>query len=510
MARARTDTIERLLVLLAEHASAWPALWSAYPALLAYVARHGAWHLSCIGRHADAVAFLGRLRAFELREELMTPQQESAALVDGLAALRSCTDDEAERIDGGVLVALMQISQDRALLRPGCRLLSHRAPDALAEAFAADPNPSAAVAYVLAEEIARRVSTSGDRAAWMELARIGGDHDHAIQYTALYAFKYVAAANPDWLDVETLQPFAAGGPYDRLAATTLLLYLALQGNQFPARFDVPSFWAPRWGYNAEEVWLLRGAMRFRGLLAVEDEDAAAELAYYTTIEARRLSLLERLGPDETVLRTVIEGYWSLVSSLDVLSRLTSGLRHHPLAAELGWLLMVSPYWEVSEEGSALLARFASVDVRWEEELLEWAVAEDTTTWWGALVALRLHAERTGRQDALFTALRVQSRSDSPQLQGNCANTLQTLITSAGPARREELLHLFQDELRLLLHGQDVWAPNEILLMLEQLGEERDAWATLLAADDAPLLRATPDWRTLVAGEWGDILTERLA
>ena len=510
MPRVRVSSLDRLISLLAAHAEAWFSLWESCPPLLGYLARNGAWHLVRAGRCADAVAFLGRLRGFDGREEVVSPQEENAALADGLVALKRCTAAEAQRVDGPTLASLLRAVHDRDLLRLGCRLLAGRSAAEIAQAFSYEPNPSAAVAYVLAEEIARVVDASADRKAWEKLAAIGEDHEHPIQYTALYAFKYVAATRPDWLNADILRPFAIGGPYDRLAATTLLLFLALQGHVFPVQFSESAFWEPRWPYNEEEISLLRGAMYFRGLTVAEGDDARDELGFYTNVEQRRFGVLRRLGPDDTLLRMVVEGYWSLVSSLETLSRISIGLLGHPLAEDVAWLLMVSPYWEVSEVGSSLLARFAALDARWEELLIRWSVNEDTTTWWGALVALRIHAERTGREEPLFAALRVQARSDSAQLRGNCANTLQTLISSSAPNRRIELLHTFVDELRELLHGDDVWAVHEVLLMLEQLGEDREACVALLDADRAPLLEHTPEWRELVAAEWGDLVTERLS
>lgn len=511
MTHLRRESLERVLLLLAEHADAWPALWEQHPALLSYLARHGAWHLTRVGRVPEAIAFLGRLLAFEAREALITPSQQSAALLDGLVAVGLCPPEREEDVEGTALAALLLSVQDRSLLRAGCALLAGRPIDVLGEAFAEDPNPSSAVAYVLAEELARRVLAEDDQETWRALAEVGGDNDHAIQYTALYAFKYVASARPEWLTPAILRPFATGGPYDRLAVTTLLLYLALQGHPFPTRFDVPEFWRPRWAYNNEEIVLLKGAMAFRGLTDVEenDPDVAESAEGYREAERRRVACLARLGQGDALLRMILEDYWRLTSRLDDLGRLRAVLRHHAEAEEFVWLLMVSPFWEATEAGSALLARFAALDEAWEARALAWATEGDQSTWWGALVALRLLAERTGREEALFTALRVQSAHGSAQLLGNCANTFQTLILAASPIRRASLLEAFMDELRGLLHGTDVWAVNEMLILLEGIEDEREDLVARWDADRAPLLVHTPDWRELSATNWGDILHERL-
>lgn len=509
MTQLRRESLERLLLLLAAHAEAWPVLWEESPALLGYLARHGAWHLARVGRVPEAVSFLARLAAFPEREHLLYPEQEHAARTDGLLALRHCPTERYSDVDGPMLAGLLLSVQDRALLRPGCAILARRPLDVAADAFADDPNPSASVAYVLAEELARGVIARSDEDGWHVLRAVALDHDHALQYTALYAFKYVALERPGWLTHDALRPFAVGGPYDRLAATTLLLYLALQGDAFPTRFEEPAFWNPQWAYNREEIDLLRGALRFRGLRAPDGADDEDALEGYAIIEARRLQVLAQLGPDEAQLKTLLEDYWRLVTRLEELTRLGAGLRTHPLASELTWLWMVSPYWEVSEVGSALAARFAALDPRWDEVLRAWATDVDETTWWGALVALRLLGERSGRIEPLFEALRVQSRSESAQLRGNCANTLQTLIGAASGRRRTDLLEAFEDELRHLLHSTDVWAVNEVLHLLEALDDERDVWAARLDADEAPLLRRTPGWREEGAAGWGDAVTEIL-
>jgi hypothetical protein len=511
MTHLRRESLERVLLLLAEHADAWPALWEQHPALLSYLARHGAWHLARVGRVPEAIAFLGRLLAFEAREALLTPSQQSATLLDGLVAVGLCPPEREDEVEGTALAALLLSVQDRSLLRAGCALLAGRPLDALGEAFAEDPNPSSAVAYVLAEELARRVLAEDDQEAWQALAEVGGDNDHAIQYTALYAFKYVASARPEWLTPAILGPFATGGPYERLAVTTLLLYLALQGDPFPTRFDVPEFWRPRWAYNKEEIVFLKGAMAFRGLTGTEadDPDVAESAEKYRETERRCAACLARLGQGDALLRGILGDYWRLTSRLDDLGRLRAGLRHHPEAEEFLWLLMVSPFWEAVEAGSALLARFAALDDAWAARALAWATEDDQTTWWGALVALRLLAARTGREEALFAALRVQSTHGSAQLLGNCGNTLHTLILAASPSRRTSLLEAFGEELRGLLHGEDVWAVHEVLMLLEGLEDAREDLAVRWDADQAPLLAHTPDWRDLSATQWGDIIHARL-
>ncbi len=511
MTRFRHESTEHLFLLLAQDAEAWPGLFEQAPELLGYLARHGSWHLARVGRVPEAIAFLGRLLSFEARESLLTPSQQSAALHYGLVAVSLCPPEREDEVDGASLATLLLAVQDRSLLRPGCALLARRPLAVVRESFAANPNPSAAAAYVLAEELARRVLARDDREAWDTLAEVAADHEHPLSYAALYAFKYVACERSAWLSDEVVRPFATGGPYDRLAVTTLLLHLALQGDPFPTRFDAPEFWRPTWEYNAEEVLLLKGAMAFRGLWPADDDDPdVAECAEgYRETEHRRLACLGRLGTHDALLRGILEDYWRLTSRLDDLGRLRESLRHHPEAEELVWLLMVSPYWEASEAGSALLARFAALDEAWEARARAWATEDDQTTWWGALVALRLLAERTGREDALFAAIRVQSSHGSAQLRGNCANTLHTLLLAASPERRTALLHTFRDVLRDLLHGEDIWAPNEVLMLLEGLEDEREAWAARLDADAAPLLRHTPEWRELTAEEWGDLLHERL-
>jgi hypothetical protein len=513
MKRARTHTVVAGARRLATHAEAWPDRWEGAPSVLGYFGRHGAWHLATAGRVADAVAFVARLLASPLRESLVSPEQAAAAVSHGLGALALATTHEADAVDGQALVELLLAAHDRALLRPACRLLAGRTMEALAEAFAAHPNPSVAAAYVLAEELARRIVADDDRAAWEELARVGADHEHPVQYSALYAFKYVGCARPRWLSVELLEPFATGGPYDRLAVTTLLLYLALQGDPFPASFDVPAFWEPRWEYNREEISLVRGAMAFRGLAPPRptgfpgDDDALAD---YLAIEERRAALSEELPPDApAAVRTIVSEYWRLVGSLEAVSALPVSIRDRAYARELGWLLLVSPYWEVSEGGSSLLARFAVVDDAWRDLLLSWATGDDPSTWWGALAALRLFAGRTGREEELFEALRVQSRAESAQLRGNCANTLHTLVAGAAPARRDALLARFEGELRALLHGEDVWEVNEVLLLAEHLEAQGVPWEEAWDAANAPLLALVPDWREAGASAFGDAVSARV-
>ncbi|MEN9797311.1 MAG: hypothetical protein RL653_1007 [Pseudomonadota bacterium] len=507
MKHLRFSSLEALLLRLAEDATAWPELLAHSPALLGYLARHGAWHLARVGRIPSTIEFLGRLLAFEERGVLMSVQQQTAALSDGLAAVGLCPRDQAAEVNGAALGELLLSVQDRRLLRPGCALLAGRSLDMIADAFAADPNPSAAAAYVVAEELARQVLAHEDREAWLDMARVGADPEHGAQYTALYAFKYVGGLRPDWLTPEILRPFLTGGPYDRLAVTTMLLHLGLSGHDFPARLDLPEFWQPLWRYNAEEIALVRGAMLFRGISAPADDDAQAAATQFRALEARRVRALAGLAEEEHALRSILEGYWRLTAQLDDLGRLGPSLRHHAVVDDLAWLLLCSPYWEVSEYGSALLARFASVDRAWEQRLLDWATGDDDLPWWGALVALRLLAERTGREESLFQALEIQSRSDSAQLRGNCANTLQTLIRSADRERRESLLVRFSGELRALLHGDDVWAVNELLLLLEGLEDDMERWAERLEADAAPLVRLTPGWRASGATEWGDLVTQ---
>jgi hypothetical protein len=522
MTHLRDKSLERLLTYLAAHAESWPTLWEHEPALLGYLARHGAWHLTRVGRVPAAVAFLDRLLAFERREALLTPSEQTAAVLEGLVAVGLCPLEREDEVDGMALVGLMLAVQDRAILRSGCALLARRPLEKVGEAFALNPNPSAAVAYVLAEEIARRVLVNDDRVTWETLARIGADGGHTIQYSAVYAFKYVAGTRPEWLDDQILRPFATGGPYERLAVTTLLLYLVLQGHTFPVSFDVPEFWQPQWAYNKEEILFLKGAIAFMGLggSAENEERSVFECAEgYRLVERRRAACLTRLHESAhspwsgdgigTVLQGILEDYWCLTSRLDDLGRLHSGLRHHPEAEEFVWLLMVSPFWEAVETGSVLLARFSSLDEDWEARAFAWATDDDQMTWWGGLVALRVLAERTGREEVLFATLRVQVAQGSPQLLGNCANTLHTFLLAASPQRRASLLELFEIELRTLLHGEDIWAPHEVLMLLEGLGDLREVWAERLAADRAPLLIHTPDWRDIPAREWGDTLHTRL-
>ena len=510
-AHVRSEGLEHLLLLLASHAEAWPELWETSPSLLGYLARQGAWHLARVGRVPEAVAFLDRLLAFEGRAWLLTLEQTATAQEAALVALSFCPTERRDDVDGPALVRLLLSVQNRTLLRPGCALLAQRDLDVIGAAFADDPNPSAAAAYVLAEELAQRVIASEDEAGWRQLAEIAADHDHAIQYTALYAFKYIATERPRWLTTEVLRPFATGGPFDRLAVTTLLLFLALQGDPFPSQFDLAEFWEPKWAYNTEEIELLHGAMAFRDLCpgAGRPADLGQRAEMYHTIERRRQETLQRLETDDSHLRSLLESYWHLTTRLDDLGRLPTTLREHACAPDIIWLLMVSPFWEVSEDGSALLARFAARDEAWGKIALAWAVGDDQTTWWGALVALRLLAERTGRDDALFEAVRVQCAKGSAQLRGNCANTLHTLVLAATSQRREELLHAFSEEFRMLLHDEDVWAVNEILLLLEGLEDQRELWAQRWDADHAPLLRHTPDWRDITASEWGDVVHTRL-
>jgi hypothetical protein len=504
----RPTSLARFVDMLATHADSWPENWADCRPMMAYLARHGPWHLAVARQVPEAVAFLTRLGKLAEREQLLTPEQESATRLDGLLALGLCPRARAHELPGPDVVALLVTTPDQAAVRPGAALLARRSLSELEEAFRDAPNVSAAVLYVVAEEIARHVLAEDDRPRWEALRAMARELESPIQYLALYAFKYVAAARPGWLSQDALEPFATGGPYDRLAATTLLLYLALQGERFPSAFEVRAFWQPRWEYNRKELRLLRGAMRFRGLPIPEAAKGDDDLSLFRAIESRRLQVLESLPPGEERLREILEGYWSLVARLPELGPVGGSMSQGPHAEDVLWLLIVSPYWEVSEMASGVMARLAAVEERWERLLHLWATQPDDATWWGALVGLRLLAERTGRDTSLFEAVRVQSRSPSAQLRGNCANALNSLIGAAPPLRQTELLEAALPELRLLLHGSDVWEANEVLMLLESLGERREAWAVRLDADDAPLLRWTPEWRHLSAAGWGHVVTER--
>jgi hypothetical protein len=504
----RQTSLTRIADLLAAHAARWPELWGDCPSVLAYVARHGPWHLAATRQVPEIVSFLTRLGELADRERLLTPEEESTTRLEGLVALGLCPPPRAGEISGPDLVALLVTTPDRAAVRPGAALLARRSIQALEEAFRDAPNVSAAVLYVIAEEVAQQVVATEDRPRWEALQAVACDLESPIQYLALYAFKYVAASRPSWLTRDALEPFATGGPYDRLAATTLLLYLALQGHIFPSHFHVISFWRPRWDYNHEELRLLRGAMRFRGLPIPEAARGDDDLDLFQGIEARRTAALNALPPDEQPNRWLLEGYWSLVDRLPELGRVASRVSRGPLAEHVLWLLIVSPYWEVNELASGVMARLAASEERWELLLHTWATQDDGATWWGAMVGLRLLAERTGRLTGLLEAVRVQSRSPSAQLRGNCANALGSLIGAAPPLRQAELLEAFLPELRLLLHGSDVWEVNEVLMLLESLDDRRETWAAHMDADAAPLLRWTPDWRLLPAAGWGQRVTER--
>jgi hypothetical protein len=504
--RLRPESLDAIVSLLARRAAAWPELAESHPELVGYFARQGAWHLVRAGKLPEAIDLLGRLLAFDERGHFVTPRQQTVALADGLAPLARYPRDRVADFDARVLASLLSVVQDRGIIRAGCRLLSRLPLEELDAAFSGGANPSSAVVYVLAECLARDVLDSDDRAGWQRLAEVAQDHESAIQYAAIYAFKYVGCERPDGLTVDLVRPFAVAGPYDRLAATTLLLFLALQGNDFPLRFDVPEFWEPVWAYNAEEIELLRGAMSFRGLVRAEDAEDDALAAPFHDAESRRLSLLAALGEGDVALRSLFEDYWRLTTRLDDLGRLRPVQLPERIRVEAIWLLLVSPLWEVSEAGSTLAAALASMDEEWAIRLTEWATWDDETSWWGALVALRLVADQTGNDEGLFAALRVQSRSESAQLRGNCANTIQTLVAGASRARQMALLTTFEEEIRLLVHGDDVWAVNEILILLESLGDAREAWAERWAVDAAPLIRLTPDWRDEEASNWGDYVT----
>lgn len=192
-------------------------------ALFGYLARHGSWHLAAVGRHATTVDFLVRLEGHEARERLLTVERWSAALAEGLSVLRSGTDDEHARVDGRSLVRLLLGSQERTVLRPGCRLLAKRSWAELGEAFAESPNPSATAPIILAEELARRVVARDDRRTWSEFSRIAlsgydallahpfdwnpnsppnEESDHPAGQIALHAFRFATYARPDWVTVE--------------------------------------------------------------------------------------------------------------------------------------------------------------------------------------------------------------------------------------------------------------------------------------------------------------------
>ena len=509
MTRLRPESLDTIVSLLARHAAAWPELVESHPDLVGYFARQGAWHLVREGKLPQAIDLLGRLLAFDERGHFVSPSQQNVALIDGLAPLARYPRDRVADFDASVLASRLSTVQDRGIIRAGCGLLSRLSLEELDAAFSEGANPSSAVVYVLAECLARDVLDSEDRAGWQRLAEVAQDHESAIQYAAIYAFKYVGCERPEWLSVDLVRPFAVAGPYDRLAATTLLFFLALQGNDFPVHFDVPEFWDPVWAYNAEEIDFLRGAMSFRGLIRAEDEADDTLAAPFRDAESRRLGLLAALGEVDVEVRSLFEDYWRLTTRLDELGRLRPAQLPETVRVEAIWLLLVSPLWEVSEAGSTLAASLATKDEEWACRLNEWATWDDETSWWGALVALRLVADQTGNDEGLFAALRVHSRSESAQLRGNCANTLQTLVAGASRARQEELLTIFEEEIRLLVHGDDVWAVNEILILLESLGEAREAWARRWVVDAAPLIRLTPDWRDEDASNWGDHVTERL-
>jgi hypothetical protein len=473
-------------------------------AVTRYLACHGAWHLLVSGRHADTLTFLQAVLASDSLEGLLGPAERTAALACGLAALESCPEAVSDALPAATILPMVVLVQDRHWLKGACELLSRRSLEELEAAFRSNPNPSGSAIYVLAHALARSCLDAPDTRRFLALHAAASDPESAIQYSALYAFKHACMLRPDWLDPALLRPFALAGPYDRLVATTLLMSLTLRGHRFALTFDVPEFWSPRWRYNAEEIALLRGAMCFKGLRAPEGDADQEALKHFNRLEAlRQDGLAAGWQPLE-----LLSDYWDLGNVPEGMAWISTRLRSEETHEQLLWLLLASPYWEVSETAASLAARWAVTDPRWLERLRRWSTSADTASWWGAAAALRLYEEKTGDIEPFAAAVAVQTLGPQAQLRGNIANQLQTLFSGAGRARQRALFVRFEPFLRRLLHGDDIWEVDELLTLTAALERQGYDWETALSPDSAPLLRSFPEWRTRGTRSLGNLLTQR--
>ena len=462
-----------------------------HPRLASYVARHGVSHLTANGQWAAALDFADRLERCDSERVFGVRSDRSR---DGfLRAMSRCP--RSARLDTVALGRLLHRQPTAAGCRNACDWLLGSGAD-LDTPFQAQPNASKPVTYALGESLAAAAEKKGPRelqrlSAWAE------DHSRPTQYAAMYAFKYVGMRRPEWLTTENLRPHTRGNPYDRMAATGLLLYLAIQRNPLALEMDLPEFWAPAWDYNRVEVDLLRGALRWRGFTSDGGEDFAA---YFMELEQRRCELLSDVRSER--LRLVLTNYWQLLDDLPSFSRALNEVRYEDRASDLIWILMASPYWEVGERAAEIAGRRATADPDVALQLRDWALDErHSAVHMGVILALRAHAQATGGDEFFFEAARSLCQSPDPQIRGYVANYVSTSFQDAPEERWPAMVERWAPVLRAGLHDHDLWAVQEIAELVRTFDAANVDWRGHLQPDRAPLLAGISDWCSM---EWDDL------
>ena len=479
--RSRTTAeLDRAIRTVASHLPAPPPV---SPLVAAYVARHGVSHLVAHGDWAEALQLADRLE--NCAAEALFGTRTDRSREGLLRAMESCPLDA--EIDLEALGRLLHRQATAAGCRAACSWLV-RSEQPVDAPFTAQPNASRPVTYALAEVLAEAAEAKG-ATGLAELSAWAEDFDRPTQYAAMYAFKYVGMKRPEWLTDELLRPHCSGNPYDRMVATGLLLYLAIQGDSRALAVDATEFWEPEWEYNQVEIDLLRGALRWRGL---SDAGGEEDAAYFEDLDRRRLGLLENAR--SPAVREVLDRYWALLNDLPAVDRALRELPRAAEATEVLWLLMSSPYWEVGERAAGAAARWARADEDVAELMRAWALDEaQGPAHMGAIVALRTLTQEVADPRLFHEAASALSASEDPQVRGYVANAVASYFQDVPKDRWSSMVSDWADVLRAGLHDSDLWAVQETVELVRELEAANVDWTVQLDREAAPLLKGINGW-----------------
>ena len=465
---------------------------------LIYLQRHFAVHSALAGRPCIGAEFLAK-RGMVSNQGLDIDAHQFRDAVDAyLEALNQCTDQDLSRIKSVSLANLINRTDSKTAPIKACDLLLDRVPE-WAETFEKNPLDGRGATWTFATRWANKIlvqSGALQNLDWILARNIAIDPRHPLWFAALYTFKYVTLQRPTWLDLKVLEPICTGWPYSRLVATNLLMQAALNGNSLAEHIPWLEFWDPPWEYNCEEIWLLKGALRWRstggGRGALE-----ANCDIFISLETKRTQLAQNslLSCQQ---REALDHYWNATVDLERTTALLQRIDRSDTSKEILLLYLASPLFEASEAAAGVIMDRFSSDESIYYRLLDLANPESMHAW-GAFAVTSKMALNRNESDRFFDLIKSYSLASNAQLRGLAARDLANWVKDASD--QELVIALRRDGLfsRFLL-DEDIWPFQEIFHLLAEIKDRLNflgfEWSTLLDEEKVPMLKLVPNWRDL--------------
>lgn len=478
--------------------------------LHSYMVRNGVHHLIESDRFAAAVDCLTIFQDYRALWESITN-----LLLDGLIKrtffrlrdrLHSAVRDGNGKLEGEIRQInpdkLIKLVQDFYEIDPLSGPLDvlvryhhdQKWPDRLTTLLSSD---NFVVRYALSDAMADACTRSNATITAFELSTLlteGKTFNH--RELGAYTLRLIYTRTTGEIDPKSLEQLAKSCTYPgRSALADLLLNLVLQREPRHQLVQNPDFWQPIWEFHKLDIWDLKAAELLMANQDPPPSTAAEVRAVYQTLKGisnLRGELL--MGRRPSLIRSLLEGYWSLGRDLDQLSRTRKELAEAPDLKKLMQLLFAHPLWAVGEAAATVMSSIAEEDPQQLKLMSE--LLEDEPWRLGAIEAA--FASRHLNRTIFFIAVRKFYDHCNPRVRGLCAENLVSMVLNERNSEAsKQLIWEFEREICYWLRDEDCWVLEHMYRLIHTLWSREMDFSQLLSNGVSRLFAGKEtDWFTL--------------